>query len=227
MKHQMHVSWKEPLQRAFETDRFAELAAFLEQEYQERTVFPPQNELFSAFHLTPFEDVKVLILGQDPYHGPGQAHGLSFSVRPGVRIPPSLRNMYKELASDLGIEPAEHGDLTHWAKSGVMMLNTILTVRAGEAASHQKKGWEEFTDLVITALSEREQKMVFVLWGAKSAKKARLIDEQRHAVITGVHPSPLSAYRGFFGSKVFSEINSKLAEFGEEGIDWRLPEREG
>ena len=182
------------------------------------------NHIWEAFELTPYNKVKVVILGQDPYHGPDQAHGLSFSVQKGVKLPPSLVNIYKELQDDLGIPIAKHGDLTSWAKQGVFLLNTVLTVRSGEANSHRGKGWELLTDAVIRALNEREEPVVFILWGNASIAKKVFIDTTKHVVITSPHPSPLSSYRGFFGSKPFSKTNEALKSFGMEPIDWRLPE---
>jgi uracil-DNA glycosylase len=214
--------WQEVLKSETEKEYFTELMDFVEKEYEERTVYPPKDDIFSAIHHTPFEEVKVVILGQDPYHGPGQAHGLSFSVKPGVKHPPSLRNMLKELKDDIGCEVPKDGTLTKWADQGVLMLNTVLTVREGQANSHKGKGWEIFTDAVIRQLSEREKPIVFVLWGKPAQKKKLLINTERHAVIESVHPSPLSARRGFFGSRPYSAINEKLKEFGEEPIDFCL-----
>ena len=211
------------LQDEFSKPYMVQLTAFLQQEWRAKNIFPPKKDIFSAYKLTPYEQVNVLILGQDPYHGLGQAHGLSFSVRPGIRIPPSLRNMFKELQSDMGIEMPEHGNLVYWASQGVMMLNTILTVREKSPASHQNKGWEKFTDATIQALSDRHRSVVFVLWGGKAKKKAKLIDATKHLIITGVHPSPLSAYNGFFGSKPYSTINKHLVKWGKQPIDWQLP----
>jgi uracil-DNA glycosylase len=210
---------------AAETEQpyFADLEAFLKTERAEHQVFPPEDEVFAALAATPYEDVKVVLIGQDPYHDDGQAHGMCFSVRPGVRIPPSLRNMYKELDTDLGIAPVKHGYLQAWADQGVLLLNTVLTVRAHEPASHKDRGWEKFTDAVIKDVSAREKPVVFVLWGAHAKKKAKLIDGTRHAIVQGAHPSPLSA-KLFFGSKPFSAVNEALAGFGQEPIDWQLPE---
>ncbi|MBP2855511.1 uracil-DNA glycosylase, partial [Acinetobacter baumannii] len=174
--------------------------------------------------LTPYEEVKVVILGQDPYHGENQAHGLSFSVQPGVKIPPSLRNIYKELYDDLGIAPVQHGNLVSWAKQGVLLLNTVLTVREGQAYSHRGKGWERLSDTIIEKLNEREKPIVFILWGKPAQEKIKMIDKSRHIIITSPHPSPLSASRGFFGSKPFSKTNDALLALGEEPIDWQLPE---
>jgi len=214
--------WQEVLQEEVAQPYFAELMDFVENEYEEQTIYPPKEDVFNAFNHTPFEQVKVVILGQDPYHGPGQAHGLSFSVKPGVKHPPSLRNMLKELQDDLGCDIPKDGTLTKWADQGVLMLNTVLTVREGKAHSHKGKGWETFTDEVIRKLSEREKPLAFVLWGKPAQQKKLFIDTERHAVIESVHPSPLSARRGFFGSKPYSAINEKLKEFGKEPIDFCL-----
>jgi uracil-DNA glycosylase len=214
--------WHEVLNSEIDKEYFTDLMDFVGKEYEEQTVYPPKDDIFNAFHHTPFEHVKVVILGQDPYHGPEQAHGLSFSVKPGVKHPPSLRNMLKELKDDLGCEIPKDGTLTKWADQGVLMLNTVLTVRKGEAHSHKGMGWETFTDTVIRKLSEREKPIVFVLWGKPAQKKKLLINTERHAVIESVHPSPLSARRGFFGSRPYSAINEKLKEFGQEPIDFCL-----
>jgi len=185
-------------------------------------VYPPHDEVFSALHLTPYVDTRVLILGQDPYHGPKQAHGLCFSVRRGITIPPSLANIYIELRDDLGIEPPKHGNLEAWAKQGVLLLNTTLTVRGGQAASHAGKGWETFTDEVIKAVNDKDHRVVFILWGSHARKKKALVDTDRHVVIESAHPSPLSARNGFFGSKPFSRTNVALEAVGLDPIDWRL-----
>jgi uracil-DNA glycosylase len=197
----------------------AALGSFVGEEYENQTVYPPREDLFAAFHRTPYADARVLILGQDPYHGPGQAHGLSFSVREGVRLPPSLRNIYKELAADLGVTPPASGDLTRWADQGVLLLNAVLTVRAGEAGSHAKKGWEQFTDAAIRALNAKEERVVFVLWGAYARKKAALVTAPQHVVHESAHPSPLSA-RAFFGTRPFSTVNKALTDAGLPEIDW-------
>ena len=214
--------WRFALEPILRTDSFRNLGAFLEKEYAEQTVFPPVEDLFSAFRLTPLEKVRVVILGQDPYHDDGQAHGLAFSVRPGIPFPPSLRNIFRELHDDIGCAVPASGSLIPWAKQGVLLLNTVLTVRAHHAASHQKHGWEQFTDGVISYLSSRGKPLIFVLWGAPAQKKKSLIDTARHSVIESVHPSPLSAYRGFFGSRPFSQINRILLLNGESPIDWQL-----
>ncbi len=217
------TDWNPILRGEFEKPYWRELQEFVNAERANHAVYPPKDEVFAALHLTPYESVKVLILGQDPYHGPGQAHGLCFSVRPGVDPPPSLVNVYAEMETDLGIPPADHGHLTHWATQGVLLLNTTLTVRARQAASHQKHGWETFTDEVIKAVSAKADRVVFVLWGAAAGRKKDLIDTSRHAVVQSPHPSPLSAHRGFFGSRPFSRINELLTEAGRDPIDWALP----
>lgn len=217
------TDWNPILRAEFEKPYWSELQQFVHDERSTHQVFPPHDEVFAALHLTPFAAVKVLLLGQDPYHGPGQAHGLCFSVRGGVPAPPSLENIFKEMESDLGIPRPDHGDLSHWATQGVLLLNTTLTVRARQAASHQKQGWETFTDEVIKAVSAKEEPVVFVLWGAAAGRKKDLIDTGRHHIVQAPHPSPLSAHRGFFGSKPFSQINRILSEAGREPIDWALP----
>ncbi|SIO25174.1 Uracil-DNA glycosylase [Carnobacterium alterfunditum] len=215
--------WLPILQEQTLTSSYKSLEKFLAHEYQETVIYPEVQHIWQAFEWTPYNEVKVVILGQDPYHGPHQAHGLSFSVLPDVKIPPSLANIYKELESDLGIPPANHGYLEAWAKQGVLLLNTVLTVQKGQAHSHKGKGWEELTNAIIKKLSDRDQPMVFILWGTPSIKKRALIDETKHVVLTSVHPSPLSAYRGFFGSKPFSKANEALIKFGEQPINWQLP----
>ncbi|NGZ73936.1 uracil-DNA glycosylase [Saccharibacillus alkalitolerans] len=215
--------WDEVLKDEIRQPYFKELMHRVEEEYRTHTVYPPEPLLFQALKLTPFAAVKAVILGQDPYHGPGQAHGLSFSVLPGVRIPPSLRNMYKELTSDLAIAAPDHGCLIHWAEQGVLLLNTVLTVREGKAASHQKLGWQRFTDAVIRSIGERERPAVFILWGAHAQKKEALIDTDRHAVLKSVHPSPLSARGGFFGSRPFTKTNDYLKSHGIQPINWEIP----
>ena len=221
----LEPSWKAHLQDEFEKDYIDALRSFLVAEKSAgKVIYPKGDEYFRAMDLTPFDQVKVVILGQDPYHGPGQAHGLSFSVRPDVAIPPSLVNMYKELESDLGIPPARHGFLEHWAKQGVLLLNSVLTVQHKQAASHQGQGWEHFTDRIIAELNEKRENIVFILWGSYAQKKGRFIDKSRHLVLRSVHPSPLSAYRGFFGSRTFSKTNEFLTSKGVEPINWQLPE---
>lgn len=210
--------WHAALATDFAAPRFQQLRSFVEQERREHAVFPSPDNVFHAFKRTPLDQVRVLILGQDPYHDLGQAHGLSFSVPPGVKTPPSLRNIFRELRDDLGIEPAEHGCLESWADQGVLLLNTVLTVRAHEPHSHRRRGWEEFTDRVIACVNERPS-VAFVLWGRPAQQKSQLIDN-RHLVIESAHPSPLSARRGFFGSRPFSKINSFLIQNGVQPIDW-------
>ena len=220
----LHPSWRDALRAEWDSPYMAELQAFLAAEEAGGTcVFPSPEDRFAALDLTPLDQVRVVILGQDPYHGEGQAHGLSFSVRPGVRLPPSLRNIYKELASDLGLPPAAHGHLRRWAEQGVLLLNTTLTVRMGSAASHAGRGWERFTDAVVRAVDAQPQPSVFLLWGAHAQKKAAFVDAMRHCVIRSVHPSPLSARGGFFGSRPFSQANAFLAAHGRGTIDWALP----
>ncbi|MGE7933206.1 uracil-DNA glycosylase [Viridibacillus arvi] len=214
--------WQQILSTEFDQPYFLQLQDFLENEYATQTVYPPKAEVWNAFRYTSNADVKVVILGQDPYHGAGQAHGLSFSVKQGVKHPPSLQNMLKELESDLGFPIPLDGTLTKWAEQGVLMLNTVLTVREGQAHSHKKQGWEQFTDTVIQKLSDREQPIIFVLWGKPAQQKKRLIDTSSHAIIEAPHPSPLSSYRGFFGSKPYSKINAQLREWGVSTIDFDL-----
>ncbi|MBE3596771.1 MAG: uracil-DNA glycosylase [Hydrogenibacillus sp.] len=216
--------WQDILGREFEQPYYQALRRFLIEEYRTTTVYPDMYDIFNAFHYTPFRDVRVVILGQDPYHGPNQAHGLAFSVRPGVEIPPSLVNILKELEADLGIPVPRHGHLVHWAKQGVLLLNTVLTVRAGQAGSHRGRGWEKFTDAAIAALGARETPTVFFLWGRDAQSKRHLITHPNHLIIASAHPSPLSASRGFFGSRPFSEANRFLLEHGRGPIDWRLPD---
>ncbi|ADH98160.1 uracil-DNA glycosylase [Salisediminibacterium selenitireducens] len=217
--------WQEAVGEEVDQPYFRELARFLSEEYRENTVFPPATDIFNAFQWTDYQEVKVVILGQDPYHGPNQAHGMSFSVRPGVPVPPSLRNMYKELEADLGCPAVDHGYLAPWAEEGVLLLNTVLTVREGEPKSHQKQGWERFTNRVIESLNEKESPVVFILWGADARKKAAMIDHHRHLILEAPHPSPLSAYRGFFGSRPFSEANAFLKKNGRGPVNWCLPDQ--
>lgn len=214
--------WQQVLETEFDKPYYLKLREFLKDEYANETVYPPMNDLWSAFNVTSFDDVKVVIVGQDPYHGAGQAHGMSFSVKPGIKHPPSLRNMLKELQDDIGCEIPKDGTLTKWASQGIFLLNTVLTVRAGAAHSHKGQGWELFTDEVIRKLSEREKPIVFVLWGRPAQLKRKLIDTSRHCIIESVHPSPLSAHRGFFGSKPYSKINEQLSQWGLETVDFCL-----
>jgi len=217
-------SWKARLLPEFSQPYMRDLREFLKKEISARKViYPRGSEYFAALDHTPFDKVKVVILGQDPYHGPNQAHGLCFSVRPGVDVPPSLQNIFIELKDDLGIEPPNHGHLTHWAEQGVLLLNATLTVEAGRAGSHQDKGWEKFTDAVIEVLNREREGLVFVLWGSYAQKKGAFIDTGKHLVLKGPHPSPLSAHRGFFGCRHFSRINNYLQAHGKAPIDWRLP----
>lgn len=219
----MTTDWNPLLRDQFDEAYWKELQAFVRDERARHAVYPPHDEVFAALHLTPYADTKVFILGQDPYHGPGQAHGLCFSVRKGVDTPPSLVNILAELESDLGCPKPDHGNLEHWARQGVLLLNATLTVRARSAASHQRKGWERFTDRVIEVVNDKPERVVFVLWGASARKKKELVDRSRHTVIESPHPSPLSAHRGFFDSKPFSRANEALAEAGREPIDWCIP----
>ena len=218
----MKTDWNPLLKQEFGKPYWKELQRYVYEERKQFKVFPDHEEVFTAFRLTSFCDVKVLILGQDPYHGDGQAHGLSFSVKDGIAIPPSLRNIYKELKSDLGIDIPNHGNLGAWALQGVLLLNATLTVRAHQAGSHQGKGWETFTDQVIQQVNQKKEKTVFILWGAFARKKKDLIDLNQHHVIESSHPSPLSAHRGFFGSRPFSETNRVLTGSGREPVDWEL-----
>jgi uracil-DNA glycosylase len=216
----IEASWKEKLDEEFGKDYFTKLTDFVRQEYKQFTVFPPGGKIFNAFDTTPFDQVKVVILGQDPYHGINQANGLSFSVNDGIPLPPSLINIYKELKTDIGKEPAASGNLERWAQQGVLLLNATLTVRKGMAGSHQGKGWEEFTDAVLRILSQQREHLVFILWGAYARRKGAFIDRMKHLVIESAHPSPLSASTGFFGSKPFSKANDYLQSYGITPIDW-------
>ncbi len=222
MDVKLDASWKEVLMNEFAKDYFKKLTEFVQNEYNTKTIYPPQSEIFSAFDFTPFENVKVVILGQDPYHGEGQANGLSFSVADGIKLPPSLRNIYKELKDDVGIEISTSGNLESWARQGVLLLNATLTVEATKAGSHQKKGWETFTDAVIQKLSDQKENIVFILWGAYAQKKGAKIDRSKHLVIETAHPSPLGAYRGFWGSKPFSTTNQFLKSKNITEIDWQI-----
>ncbi len=220
---ELHPSWQAVLGQEFDQPYMHNLREFLRQEKAAgKVIFPPGAQIFNAFNHTPFDKVRVVIIGQDPYHGPGQAHGLSFSVQPGVRIPPSLVNIFKEIESDLGIRMSGSGDLTPWADQGVLLLNATLTVEQANAGSHQNKGWEAFTDAAIKALNEQRQGLVFVLWGSYAQKKGAVIDAQRHLVLKSPHPSPLSAHRGFFGNHQFSRINQYLTAQGQPPINWQV-----
>ena len=216
--------WLEALKDEFKKDYYKQLFEKVNEEYRTRLIFPPANDIFNAFHLTPLKDVKVVILGQDPYHGNNQAHGLCFSVKPEVEIPPSLVNIYKELHDDLGCTIPDHGYLVKWAKQGVLMLNTVLTVRAHQANSHRGIGWEEFTDAVIRVLNTQDRPIVFILWGRPAQMKKAMLNNPKHLILEAPHPSPLSSYRGFFGSRPFSKTNQFLEANGVEPIDWQIDE---
>ena len=216
------TDWNPVLRAEWAKPYWSDLQGFVAAERERHDVFPPPDEVFAALHLTPFADVKVVVLGQDPYHGPGQAHGLCFSVRPGVRNPPSLQNIFRELHDDLGIAVPTSGNLSAWASQGVLLLNTTLTVRSGAAASHQGKGWEKFTDEIIKSVSAKPETVVFVLWGAAARRKRSLIDVSRHVIIESAHPSPLSAHNGFLGSRPFSRANEALIAAGRSPVDWTL-----
>jgi len=220
MDVKIEQSWKEQLQDEFEKPYFKQLTEFVRSEYASQTIYPPAKLIFNAFDQCPFEQLKVVILGQDPYHGPGQAHGLCFSVNDGVDFPPSLRNIFKEIHDDTGAAVPASGNLTRWAQQGVLLLNATLTVRAHQAGSHQKRGWEQFTDSVIRLVSDRLEHVVFILWGNYAISKSEFIDSQKHLILKSVHPSPLSASRGFFGNKQFSTANKYLMDLGKEGIVW-------
>lgn len=220
MNVQIEAGWKARLAEEFEKPYFVRLTDFVRQEYHTTTCYPPGRLIFNAFNLCPFDKVKVVIIGQDPYHGPGQAHGLCFSVNDGVLFPPSLRNIFKEIEDDLGTPVPASGNLTRWAGQGVLLLNATLTVRAHQAGSHQHRGWEEFTDAAIKALAEQREGLVFILWGSYAQKKGAFIDKTRHLVLASAHPSPLSAFHGFFGNKHFSRTNAYLIQHGETPINW-------
>lgn len=223
LKGELTGSWKDVLGAELEQPYMQELRSFLQAEKQQgKTIYPEGSLIFNAFNTTPFEQVKVVIIGQDPYHGPNQAHGLSFSVRQGVTPPPSLVNIFKELESDLGVTLSGDGDLTPWAQQGVLLLNATLTVEQAKAGSHQNRGWEQFTDKTIETLNNHRDGLVFILWGSYAQKKGKKIDSSKHFVLKSVHPSPLSSYRGFFGSKPFSQVNEYLIKKGEQPIDWRI-----
>lgn len=214
--------WRTALKQARQADSYFELQKFLETEYAVETIYPPKEEVFNAFKFVSFNKVRVVLIGQDPYHGAGQAHGLAFSVQDGIKIPPSLRNVYKELESDIGISPPDHGNLSPWAEQGVLLLNTALTVREASPASHANRGWETFTDSVISELNDRDEPLVFILWGGHAKDKKAMIDATKHVIIEGAHPSPFSANNGFFGSQPFSKTNEALLSFGADPIDWSL-----
>lgn len=214
--------WDEVLGSEFEKEYYKRLMKFLEEERQDNTIYPPEEDVFNALKFSPYNNTKVVILGQDPYHEPGQAHGLCFSVNKGVKIPPSLVNIYKEMQNDMGIIQPNHGYLADWAYQGVLLLNTVLTARRGEANSHKGKGWEKFTDRIVELLNQREKPMVFILWGANAKSKQSLITNKDHMILSGAHPSPLSAFNGFFGGGYFSKANRFLELTGQEPIDWQL-----
>lgn len=221
---QLEPSWLEELRGEFEQEYMHTLRQFLQQRREQGAqIYPRPSQWFAALDSTPFNQVKVVILGQDPYHGPGQAHGLCFSVQPGVKPPPSLVNIFQELQSDLAIEPAQHGYLQSWAEQGVLLLNSVLTVEQGQAGAHQGKGWERFTDAIVSSLNQHRDGLVFLLWGSHAQKKGAAIDSSRHCVLKAPHPSPLSAYRGFFGCKHFSQANAYLQARGQTPVDWHLP----
>ncbi len=222
MKVDLPQSWKDVLAEELESSYFQKLSEFVDEEREKAKVFPPEDDVFNAFKLAPFDKLKVVLLGQDPYHDDGQAHGLCFSVKPGVKVPPSLVNIYQELKDDLGCSVPNHGFLESWAKQGILMLNAVLTVRAHQPTSHKSKGWEKFTDAVIRVINERTDPVVFMLWGGYAQKKGKHIDEDRHRVLKAAHPSPLSQ-KNFFGSRPFSAVNDALEEFGKDPIDWQIP----
>lgn len=222
LRNILHNSWNNILGSEFDKEYYNNLHDFLVTEYKTKNIFPNMYDIFNALHYTEYQDVKVVILGQDPYHGPSQAHGLSFSVKPGIPAPPSLKNIFKELHSDLGCYIPNNGYLKSWADQGVLLLNTVLTVQAGNANSHKGKGWEIFTDRVISVLNDREDPVIFILWGNNAISKKKLITNKQHYILQSVHPSPLSANRGFFGSKPFSKTNEILKQLGKEPIDWQI-----
>ncbi len=220
MDVRIEQSWKKELMQEFEKDYFKDLVKFVKKEYKTYTIYPPGKLIFSAFDYCTFDNLKVVIIGQDPYHGAGQAHGLCFSVNDGIRKPPSLQNIFKELNSDLGIEIPKSGNLEHWAKQGILLLNATLTVRESSAGSHQNKGWEKFTDAVIKIISDKKEGIVFILWGAYAQKKGSVIEQDKHLILKSAHPSPLSAHNGFFGNRHFSKTNEYLKKIGKKTIKW-------
>lgn len=222
MVNLIDTDWNEILKQEFEKPYFKNLENFLEEAYENKHIFPEYKNIFNALNATPYKDVKVVILGQDPYHGINQAHGLSFSVIQGNKLPPSLKNIFKELIDDLNVKHPQHGDLTTWAQQGVLLINAVLTVESGKAHSHAKQGWEQFTDEIILSLNEKDHPIIYILWGAQAQKKIKLIDTDKHFIIKSVHPSPLSAYRGFFGSKPFSQTNKILHDLNLTEINWEL-----
>jgi uracil-DNA glycosylase len=223
LTEQIPSDWNNKLQNVIHSDGFKKLESYLEQEYQSESIFPPKNEIFKALEYTSFDNVKVVILGQDPYHGEGQAHGLAFSVKRPVKTPPSLKNIYKEIQNEFGHPIPLHGQLDHWAKQGVLLLNNVLTVREKKPASHQKKGWEEVTNSIIELLANEKENLVFLLWGSPAQKKAKMVNDRKHLLLKSVHPSPLSAYRGFFETDHFKQANEYLKENGKSEIDWSIP----
>lgn len=216
--------WDEILAPEFKKDYYLKLREFLKQEYSHYTVYPDMNNIFNSLKYADYDNIKVVIIGQDPYHEPDQAHGLAFSVLKGNPVPPSLKNIYKEIETDLGIAPPNHGELTYWARQGVLLLNNALTVRRGQANSHRGKGWERFTDAVISKVNEKDSPVVYLLWGANAREKTRLINNPKHLILTAAHPSPLSAFNGFFGCRHFSRCNNFLRENGVEPVDWHIPD---
>jgi len=218
----LNDNWQLLLQDELDKQYFKDLLLFLENEQKSKTIFPPKDDIFNALNMTSFEDIKVVVLGQDPYHGKGQGHGLAFSVQDGVAFPPSLRNIFTEYSSDLGLNIPSNGNLSSWAKEGVLLLNAVLTVREGEANSHKGRGWEQFTDAIIKMISDEREHIIFILWGKPAQLKAKLIDEEKHLILKAPHPSPLSSYRGFFGSIPFSQVNAYLRENSIKEINWRL-----
>lgn len=222
LNNTLESSWKSILLDELESDYFTNLKSFLKEEYNANNIFPEVSLIFHALNLTPFKHVKVIILGQDPYHGERQANGLCFSVNKGEKIPPSLNNIYKELKQDLGIPIPEHGDLAKWAKQGVLLLNTTLTVRKGEAGSHHNKGWERFTDAIIQKLNTHKSSLVFILWGRKAQEKTKFVNQEKHFVLKAAHPSPFSAFNGFLGCKHFSKTNKRLRDIGQKPINWKV-----
>lgn len=216
--------WDEILAEEFKKDYYLKLREFLKQEYGRYTVYPDMNNIFNSLKYADYDNIKAVIIGQDPYHEPNQAHGLAFSVLRGNPIPPSLKNIYKEIETDLGIGAPNHGELTYWARQGVLLLNNALTVRKGQANSHRGKGWEQFTDAVISKVNEKDSPVVYLLWGANAREKTRLINNPKHLILTAAHPSPLSAYNGFFGCRHFSKCNNFLSQNGVEPVDWRIPD---
>ncbi len=220
MDVKIEASWKETLKEEFSKGYFHELVTFVKGEYKKHTIYPPGKLIFNAFDQCPFDNLKVVILGQDPYHGPGQAHGLCFSVNDGIPFPPSLKNIFKEVEQDVGVPVPKSGNLERWANQGVLLINATLTVRAHQAGSHQRKGWEQFTDVVIHKINDLKEQAVFILWGSYAIRKGEFIDQDKHLVLTSVHPSPLSASRGFFGNHHFSKTNEYLQQHGKEPINW-------